>query len=315
MSLRRATLDIGSNSTLLLVAELQNNVWTPVYEASRVTGLGSGTKTSRRLSPIGAASTLETLKDFFALAQEHGATNILAAGTMALRIADDAPEFLRAAREQGTPLTIISGEEEAHLGFLAVANDPLLANHPRLSIIDPGGHSTELVTADRTATGWDTLFCRSYPIGALGLRETLLPDETPSFSQRLNAVQALDELIGLEYRPHTSGVAVTLGATGTNLISIREKLTVWQPDRVHGQILDFEEVSKAVGFLCDLTDTGRATVPGIEPGRERTLHIGALILERFLWSLHVLDCVVSVRGWRHALLESPDFDSHLKTLN
>ncbi|MEZ5162845.1 MAG: hypothetical protein R2688_03645 [Fimbriimonadaceae bacterium] len=88
------------------------------------------------------------------------------------------------------------------------------------------------------------------------------------------------------------------------MISIREGFADWQPDKVHGQILDFEEISRAVGWLCDMTDAERSQIVGLEKGREKTIHLGALILERFMQSIHVLDVTVSIRGWRHALLET-----------
>ena len=97
---------------------------------------------------------------------------------------------------------------------------------------------------------------------------------------------------------------MVLGATGTNLVSIREKLKAWEPDKVHGAVLDYEEISRAVGWLMPMTDAQRRDVPGMEPGREKTIHIGALILERFLFALRASSCGVSVRGWRHALLEN-----------
>jgi exopolyphosphatase/guanosine-5'-triphosphate,3'-diphosphate pyrophosphatase len=110
----------------------------------------------------------------------------------------------------------------------------------------------------------------------------------------------------MEYRPHEAGLAVALGATGTNLITIRERMIEWDPAKVHGQWLDYEEVSKSVSWLGAMTDAERALVPGMERGREKTIHLGSLILERFLYAIHVLGCRVSVRGWRHALLEQMD---------
>jgi exopolyphosphatase/guanosine-5'-triphosphate,3'-diphosphate pyrophosphatase len=98
-------------------------------------------------------------------------------------------------------------------------------------------------------------------------------------------------------------MVVTLGATGTNLVSIREGWTQWQPDRVHGQVLLYEEISKAAGWMLPMLDLERARIPGIEAGRERTLAAGALILERFLFGLRAESCVVSIRGWRYAMLE------------
>jgi exopolyphosphatase/guanosine-5'-triphosphate,3'-diphosphate pyrophosphatase len=74
---------------------------------------------------------------------------------------------------------------------------------------------------------------------------------------------------------------------------------------VHGAYLDYEEVSKAVGWMSRMTDAERAAIVGMERGREKTLHLGALILERALHAFRALGTRVSVRGWRHALLESP----------
>ncbi len=302
--MRRAVLDVGSNSVLTLVAEWKLGAWHTVGETSAVTGLGRGTKESGILTEQAMADTLAAIKTGFDWARENGATEILAGGTMALRIARNTAEFLGRAQAQGTPVRLVSGEEEAELGFLAVADDPTFRGVDRLSIVDPGGHSTELVTAVRNASGeWETVFKKSYSVGALGLAEGPMHEESPGIAARLRTASALDDLIGLDYLPHAAGQTIVLGATGTNLVSIRESMVTWQSERVHGAWLDYEEISRAVAWMCEMTEAQRRAIPGIELGRERTLHIGALILERFLQKLHVLGCTVSVRGWRHALLE------------
>lgn len=301
--MRRAVIDLGSNSVLLAVAELREGQWHPVFELSQVTGIGKGTKATGRLCAQGVEDSLAALRTAFHDAEAHGAQQVVAAGTMALRMATDTPEFLQKAAAQGTPVQVLSGDDEATLGFMAVANDPRFASETRLSMVDPGGHSTELVTADRTAHGWEGKYRHSFPVGALALREGPLREEVCSFPQLMAAVKELDATIGLEYRPHQCGHVVTLGATGTNLISIRQQLRAWDPEVVHGQVLDYEEISKAVNWLGGMTLDERRAIPGLEPGREHTLHAGALILERFLFALHALTCTVSVRGWRHALLE------------
>ncbi|MBN9502570.1 MAG: hypothetical protein J0H02_12405 [Armatimonadetes bacterium] len=301
--MRKAVIDVGSNSVLLVVAEQVDGHWNYLYEDTAVTALGEGTKTTGLLGEAGMSATLEALAQFFGKAREFGAESIVAGATMAARIATNTGDFLTRAEEQGTPCVVLSGEDEAQLGFLAVANDPIFADAQRLSIIDPGGHSTELVTADRTPDGWDVKFRKSYPVGTLGLRSTHFPQERISPMEMLRGVSYVDDLIGLAYRPNEGGIAVVLGATGTNLVTIREKMTEWQPDKVHGAWLDYEEVSKAFGWLAPMSDEERAHVVGIEKGREKTIHLGALILERFLHALRILGCRVSVRGWRHALLE------------
>jgi exopolyphosphatase/guanosine-5'-triphosphate,3'-diphosphate pyrophosphatase len=300
----RAVIDVGSNSILLLVAERIPQGWHPVLETTAVTGLGRGTKATGALGERGMADTLQAVKAAFEAARALGCQDITAAATMAARIAENTQEFLDRAEAQGTPIVVLSGEKEAEFGFLAVANDPMFQGEGRLTIIDPGGNSTELMTADRTARGWEVHFKRSYPVGALGLRDGILAPEVLGPRELLHAVAEIDDLIGLQYLPNQAGRVVVLGATGTNLISIREKLETWTPERVHGAKLDFEEVSKAVAWLSGMTDAERAQVPGLEKGRERTIHVGALILERFLQAIHVWEVRVSVRGWRHAMLEA-----------
>ena len=300
----KAVIDVGSNSVLTLVAEARSKGWKALAETTEVTGLGKGTKTTMLLSEDSVARTLGALERGYKTAREHGASEIVAAATMAARIATNTPDFLARAESQGTPVSILSGEDEARLGFLAVANDPLFAADSRISIIDVGGHSTELVTADREESGWNMLTKKSYPVGALGLREGPLRIDTPNFRERLEAVSEVDDAIGHRYLPGAAGHVVTLGATGTNLVTIREGLREWNADLVHGAWLDYEEVSKAVDMLCSMDDTQRSKVVGIEKGREHTLHAGALILERFLFALGAEGCTVSVRGWRHALLET-----------
>ncbi len=301
--MRKAVIDIGSNSLLLAVAEQTENGWVTIAEQSVVTGLGTGTKRTGKLSTAGSAKTLAALREAFDTARHKGAQEIIAAGTMALRIAEDSDQFLHAAAAQSTPATILSAEDEARLGFLAVAEDPTFADAYRITTIDPGGHSTEIQTADRTSKGWKTQLRKSFPVGALGIIETAAPSESPGPAERLAAMAEIDKAIGLDYLPHQHGQVVCLGATATNLVSIREKLVGWDPHRIHGQTLEYEEVSRAAGWLLSLSLNQRQQIIGIEPGRELTLPIGALILERALFAVKADACRVSVRGWRHALFD------------
>jgi exopolyphosphatase / guanosine-5'-triphosphate,3'-diphosphate pyrophosphatase len=302
--MRKAVIDVGSNSVLLLVSEEADGSWVPIYEDTSVTALGEGTKKTGLLSEEAMVRTLDALATMWAKARELGAVSIVAGATMAARIASNTAEFQARAERQGTPVQVISGEDEARLGFLAVANDPLFASRQRISIIDPGGHSTELVTAERDGPAWRHEVAKSFGVGTLGLKGEVLLSERSTPTEILSATDRIDRTIADGYDWREPGVAVVLGATGTNLVSIRERLEKWEPDRVHGAILDYEEVGRAVGWMMPMTDDERRAIPGMEPGRERTVHIGSLILERFMYALRVEEVVVSIRGWRHALLES-----------
>ena len=301
--MRKAVIDVGSNSLILVVEEFDGQSWHRLHELVTVTALGEGTKESKLLGERGMNSSLKALSRMFAEAHKLGAITIDAAATMAVRIAENRDDFLNRAAAQKTPVFILSGDDEAQLGFESVAMDATFDGYSRISIIDPGGQSTEIVTASRTPQGWNVSFRHSYPVGTLGLRGSLLSGESPEPPAVLQASAYLDDLIGLCYLPGGAGQTILLGATGTNLVSIRERMTRWEPDQVHGAYLDFEEISKSVSWMMPMTDAQRAAIVGIEPGREKTLHIGALIVERCLSAMGSPGCLVSVRGWRHALLE------------
>lgn len=298
---RDAIIDVGSNSLLLVVAKLHKENWFPIFETSCVTGLGEGTKKSGLITDAGAEKTLEALREAFASAKTEGVTP-RAFGTMALRIATNADDFLERARTQATPVKVISGEEEARLGTLSVLEDPGLAGEERVTVIDVGGHSTEISTSARSEGSWATEFQRSFAVGTLSLRDTVLAHESPSRQDLMRALVAIDDIFCMRFLPGKTGRVVALGASATNLVTMRGEISEWDAEKVHGAYLDFEEISKFVHSLSALTDSGRAELIGIEKGRERTIHIGALILERALQMVHALGCTVSTRGWRHALL-------------
>ncbi|MHB8635585.1 MAG: Ppx/GppA phosphatase family protein [Fimbriimonadaceae bacterium] len=301
--MRKAIIDVGSNSVLLLVEEFGDGRWSTVHEAAEVTALGEGARQTGVLGETGMGATLNCLARFFGDARNARADTCEAFGTMSLRITANAGEFRRLAAAQNTPVSILSGDDEAQLGFESVAFDPTFAAQARLSIIDPGGQSTELTTADRTPAGWVRSFRKSFSIGTLALRGGTLKSETPGPGEYLRAVAELDSTIGMDYLRGSAGFAVVLGATGTNLVSVRDRIIGWQPELIHGKVLSFEDVSRSVSRLGGMTDAERAALPGMEAGRERTIHLGALVLERFMNAIGVADVAVSVRGWRHALLE------------
>jgi exopolyphosphatase/guanosine-5'-triphosphate,3'-diphosphate pyrophosphatase len=284
---------VGSNSVLLTVAERSEAGWKTLRETSAVTALGEGVKTEGVLRPESSGRTLEALREAFANADSYGA-EVRAYGTMALRIAADQGVFLQLAKMQDTPVKVISGDTEAELGIECVRTDPAFSSNKISAVVDVGGHSTEIGLSDLS-------FRKSFPVGTLGLLSRYLLDESPDRGSILQASAALDEAFA-EIAP-APGPVVGLGASVTNLASIRAELREWDPDAVHGCYLDYEEVSRFVGRTMRMTEAERAAMIGIEKGRERTVHIGALIVERALLALKAEGIYVSVRGWRHAMLD------------
>ncbi|RYG44085.1 hypothetical protein EON79_15660 [bacterium] len=301
----RAVVDVGSGSVVLLVSELREEGWTQVDGGSWMPFLGTGTRQSGLLAEGPMEATLAALRQAKAQADALGVQDFRAAGTMALRIARNARDFLSRAEAQGTPIVVLSGEREAELGFRAVVNDPQFSDRDTLTIVDPGGQSTEVTVAHRATPGgaWDIRFSQSFPIGTLQLRGGLLATETPDLGEILAASAFIDDTVRIDVPPRDTGAVVTLGAPGTDLVAMKLGLTGWHPERVHGAWLDYEDVGRAVGRLMRMTDAERSAVPGIEPARGGTVHAGCLILERILNAVAAPGCFVSIRGWRYAWLE------------
>ncbi|MFN8139730.1 MAG: hypothetical protein U0R49_08040 [Fimbriimonadales bacterium] len=299
---RRAVIDVGSNSVLALIAESDGATWHPLSDTSEVTALGDGVKKTGLLKPDRMVETLRAIKAAQDSAKLAGA-ECRAFGTMALRISSNADEFLRMAAAQATPVQVLSGEQEATLSLDAVRGDTTFADSYRITMVDIGGHSTEIATSEKDSGEWRTVFQCSRPVGTLRLLDEVMSEDVADGLDQLRASAVVDEIIGFRYLPDKCGLVVVVGATGTNLVSIRDQLSEWSPERVHGAQLDYEQISGAVKHLCGLTSIERAAIVGIENGRERTIHAGALILERALYAVGAEGCRVSVRGWRYAMLD------------
>ncbi len=301
--MRRAVIDVGSNAVVLAVSEHTRSGWASALDTSTVTALGEGLQHTQRLNDQAIERTLRAVKQAWADACSYDA-EIQAWGTMALRVAEDADRFLRLAEEQGTPVRVLPGEDEARLGLLSVALDPTF-DGDRISLIDVGGHSTEVGTYDRADSG--IRFMMSVPLGTLALRGFCDEDGSMTGMSLLRACSAADDAIGFASRPGEAGTVVAVGASATNLVALSQQLKQWLPELVHGAALSYEEVSRFVAHLAPMTDEQRATLVGLETGREFTIHLGALLLERCLHAFRAESLRVSVRGWRHAIIEDDTY--------
>ena len=180
---RLAAVDVGTNSVLLLVAERgADGVVRPVREEADITRLGRGVDRSGVLSSEGMQATLDALARFAALARQDGAQALVVTATSAARDARNGSEFLDRARARtGATVEILSGDEEARLSYLAVAQDfAAEAGEAGLLAIDVGGGSTELVHG----RGRQVLFRRSLDIGSVRLTERCVRSDPPTSAEQ-----------------------------------------------------------------------------------------------------------------------------------
>lgn len=298
---RLAAVDVGTNSVLLLVAERgEDGAVRPVREEAEITRLGRGVDRTGVLSPEGMEATLEVLARFAGLARSDGAHALVVTATSAARDARNGTDFLARARERtGATVEILSGDEEARLSYLAVAQDFAgEAGEAGLLAIDVGGGSTEFVHG----RGRKVLFRASLDIGSVRLTERCVHSDPPSAAEQ-DAVRAavLDALSALPAFPGEVRV-VGIAGTVTSLFALAHAIEPYDAARVHGGWLSLEEVAEVRARLCTVPLAVRRTLPGLQPKRADVLPAGALLFETALRHLGAAGARVSDRGLRWGVL-------------
>jgi exopolyphosphatase/guanosine-5'-triphosphate,3'-diphosphate pyrophosphatase len=297
------TIDIGTNTTLLLVAEGSGPGDVRVLdERAEITRLGRGIGTDGRLGRAGIDRTLATLGEYAAIARGHGAP-LRAIGTEALRRAPNAAEFLEpAAALLGTPIEVIDGAREAALTFAAaVTSFPEIAARP-IVVIDIGGGSTEVIVSE----GGRVQSRVSLPLGSVRLTERFVRNDPPGAAEiaALN-LEIAGHLKDLPQRP-TGGAGhwelIGTAGTVTTLAAMALGLTSYDPDRVHGHRLERAALQSQIDRLARAPQAERETMAGLDPRRADVILAGAHILRAFVDRLDVSSVLVNDRGIRWGLL-------------
>jgi len=294
-----AAIDIGTNSVKFHLAERQaDGTWRTVVDRSVVTRLGEGLRNDATLQQASMDRSLQAVADMAAEARQRGAQGIAAVGTMGLRTARNRACFLAAVRERcGIEVEVITGEEEARLGYLA-ARAGLALPGERLAVFDTGGGSTQFTFGSPTAI--QAQF--SLSVGAVRLTEQFELDR-PVTAERLreahDAIAA--EFLCLESRA-TPEILVGMGGTVTNLAAVQLRLAPYDPDAVQGIAIEAAEVDRQIDLYRCRDVASRRLIVGLDPRRADVILAGACVVRTILRGLRQARLCVSDRGLRHGLL-------------
>src|SRR5438477_7420024 len=193
---RRAVIDVGTNSIKLLVAEVSGHEVIPLVEESKQTRLGRGFYETHRLQPEAIASTARAVAKFAEMARQREVSPIRVIATSAARDAVNAAELASAIEAaSGLKMEIISGEQEADWVFQGVTTDPRFARE-RLLLLDVGGGSTEFIL------GWDGQkhFSQSFPLGTVRLMEKIPHSDPPTMDELQGCRQWLKDFLNSQVR-------------------------------------------------------------------------------------------------------------------
>jgi exopolyphosphatase / guanosine-5'-triphosphate,3'-diphosphate pyrophosphatase len=270
---RVAAVDLGTNSTRLLVADVEGDRLTEVTRRLTITRLGEGVDARRRLLPEPIARVRNCLVDYRRAVEALGATRTLAIGTSAVRDAENGEAFLGEVEwSYGFTTLLLGGDEEAALmvrGVLAGRRAP-----DDVLLVDIGGGSTELVHCVRGAVASST----SLDVGCVRLTERFLRADPPAPRELLAAASAVrEQLPTLE-----SSSAIGVAGTVTTLAALDLGLEVYDAARTHEHVLSRDAVETWLTRLAAMTTGERLEVPGIEPGRAPVIVAGTLVLREIL---------------------------------
>lgn len=273
---RVAAIDIGSNSTRLLVADVLAGEVSEVERRSRVTRLARGVDLSGQLSAEAIEAVCEAISDYVALYEEAGAEQVAAIATSAVRDASNGDAFVAELRERfAISAGVLDGDEEARLTYLGAtsARPPAL---PTL-VIDIGGGSTELIVG----TGEEIAFHASLQAGVVRHSERHIASD-PAAAVGLEAL-ATDVRGQIEAAVATTpaievAAGIAVAGTPTSLAAIELSLEPYDPTRVHGHVLSLATIQHLLSQLAAAPLAERIEIPGLHPDRAPTIVAGVVIL-------------------------------------
>lgn len=305
---RLASFDLGTNTFLLLVADVEAGRIEPVYEQETIVRLGKGVDAAGNLNAVAMQRGLACLQEYVALAKQHGAEKIFAIGTSALRDAANRSAFLGAAFEKtGLRIEIIPGEKEAQLAFAgALSNKPDLPSP--IAVLDIGGGSTEVVIGESRQLSIGNEFslnARSADIGSVRLTERFAKsDPVQPEEVRRTRLQA-ETMMRATWPPESlAKVKTVIGTAGTitTLAAMALAMQEYDPRRIDGYLLTRRKLGDLIAELAQRTIAERQQMPGLSAARADVILSGALILETFLDVYHFSELLVSDRGLRYGVL-------------
>ena len=289
---RLAAVDVGTNSTRLLVADVAGGAIVATHAREMViTRLGKGVDRAGRFDPEALARTLEVLAGYAETCRRLGVTRRRVVATSATRDAADRRAFLDGVRELlGVDAEVLTGEAEAALTYRGATAD-LPGEEPTL-VVDIGGGSTELILGDGAAPRAMV----SLDIGCVRLFERHLRGDPPAAAEvaalRADVAAHLDGAAAA-LDPAAADRVVGVAGTVTTVAAIALGLDAYDPRRIHRSTLAAADVAATAGKLAAMTVAERAAMPVMARGREDVIAAGALLLDELVQRFQIREVIAS----------------------
>jgi len=301
--MKLAAIDIGTNSTRLLITDYRNKEFFPLERKMEITRLGKSVDKNKTIQKDSARKTLEVLSGYWRMLKYYDVKKYRAVGTNVVREASNGNWFVSYICEHlGMRIDIVSGREEARLDFYGAVRN-VVSNHPALKpetgaailVLDVGGGSTEFILGDCNCK---LELVKSIDLGSVSLTERFIdsgiPDNDDLNKMRHYITNKLEETIE-KIKTHKSLFIIGVAGTITTLAAIDLKLKVYDGQKIHNHILDFERIEEIQRHLCGLDLEKRKKVAGLDPARADIIIGGTEIVLMILKMLDRREILVSER--------------------
>jgi exopolyphosphatase/guanosine-5'-triphosphate,3'-diphosphate pyrophosphatase len=275
---RVAAVDLGTNTTRLLVADVEDGRVDEVVRRTTITRLGEGVDARRKLLPLPITRVRNCLSEYRRELELLGAEQALVVATSAVRDAENGEAFLGEIEwSYGFKTRLLSGHDEALLTFRGVSAGRDI--EPGTLVIDPGGGSTELVLGGPEGVSFHT----SLDIGAVRLTERFLPSDPPTEAELAGCSKAIASVLS-ERLPDELEVLGGIGVAGTvtTLAALDLGLDEYNREQVDGHRLSAHAIEEQLNRLAELPLAERTKVPALEPERAPVIVGGAMIVRELV---------------------------------
>ena len=287
-----ATVDIGTNSMRLLIADYENNKIFNRKKYVEVTRIGKGVDEKGMISGEAINLNSSVLEKFISLAKSKRCEKIRIIGTSALRDSKNSDEFIKKAYEKtGVNIEIISGEMEANLGFLGIKS--ILDEKKYTLTIDIGGGSTEFILGNRDG---ELVFSKSENIGVVRLTERFLKLDIPSDIEIIEMDKYIETVIGDTIdvlKRYDIGKFIGIGGTATSISSMIQKMEIYCSDKIHNSKIYYDELLEIYKNLKKMTLEEKKMIVGLQAKRADVIFTGVCIMKKIMSMLDIEYVTVS----------------------
>lgn len=295
-----ASIDIGTNTVLLLIADVDpvTRKIIPLINEYRMPRIGQGTNRSGRISQERLKLLYDVLNEYKSIINGCNCDKVILTGTNAFRMASNAPDIIREIKMSlDYDLKVISGEDEAEYAYFGAISD--LDDYSSSMVIDIGGSSTEIIYGE----GLNVVFKKSLQLGSVSATEHYIKNVPHTLIELENFSTDIKKLFTILDKTIIPKKVIAIAGTATTLACMILGLKNFEENKVDKRSITIQDMRNIIGELCSLTASEILVRYGpVMKGREDIIFAGAFILYQFMEYFGIDNIIISIRGVRYGAI-------------